>query len=85
MTKYTRALEYLRARIHSKNEPHGWLTRYIDDHRPHILIYDSDGNAHVVPESFMNDVVEDKRCITELESWEYIVPVIIKERLNGGG
>ena len=57
------------------------MIRNLDDYRPHIVIHTGTG-THVIPTSFFDDVVAGKRLITDLEQWEQITPVIIREWLE---
>lgn len=50
----------------------------LDDNRPHVVVQ-TDTGTHVIPMSFFDDVVAGKRLITDLEQWEQITPVIIRE------
>lgn len=54
----------------------------LDDYREHYSFYDLEGNVHIVPCAFMEDVVSGKRSITELEGWEGIIPNIVDACLD---
>ncbi len=54
----------------------------IESQRPHILIYTDDGKAHVIPLSFFDSVMAGNVSIKELDDYDQIMPVIIKEWLG---
>ena len=54
----------------------------ISDQKPHLMIPDIKGNAHVIPISLIEDVISGNICITELEDYQIIIPTILKEWLN---
>lgn len=55
----------------------------IDDYKPHVMIVDVDGDAHIIPKQFFLDVVSGKRQLVDLEEHEKIIPQIIEEWLEG--
>jgi len=57
----------------------------ISDHKPHLMIPDISGDAHIIPVSLIEDVISGKKCITQIEEWQYILPTILKEWLNNHG
>jgi hypothetical protein len=54
----------------------------LSDHKPHIMIMDIKGNSHVMPISLIEDIISGKRCITDLEDYQYIIPTVLKEWFN---
>ncbi len=54
----------------------------IDSQRPHVLIYTDDGKAHVIPLTFFDKVMAGSVSINELDDYQEIMPVIIKEWLG---
>lgn len=50
----------------------------IDNERPHYLINTGD-KIHVLPESFVNDVINGKRRWTEADDWEPMLIAILSD------
>ena len=53
-----------------------------DNNAPHFTIATLDGNAHIIPVQFFEDVIEGKRKITDLDDFDIIIRSILKEWLE---
>lgn len=58
---------------------------HMDDYRPHVIIPDIDGNAHVFPVSLIEDIIQGRRSTSDIEFWDKILPVILSEWLVNDG
>ena len=48
----------------------------IEEKLPHIVINCGE-RVHVLPRSLIVDVIEERKCITQIEGWNDIVKVIL--------
>ncbi len=55
------------------------LQEYRGDNAAYICIHTLDGNAHIFPLTLIQDVIDGKKKITELEDFEIIIRTIISE------
>jgi len=53
----------------------------INDQKPHLMIPGS-VNVHVMPKSLIEDVINGKKDITDIEEYEDFLPTILKEWLT---
>ena len=54
----------------------------IDNAKQHITIKCRD-SVHVLPVSLMQDVIEGRKCFTEIERWQDIIKPILNDIING--
>ena len=54
----------------------------IEDYRPHLVVFDTFDDIHIMPESLIQDIIDGKMSVTELEDYEIIIPFILSEWLE---
>ena len=57
----------------------------IEEFRSHLVVLTPDGNAHVLPKSLMEDLIEGRREIEDVDDWKMIIRAIIGEWLRDLG
>lgn len=55
---------------------------HIDDHRTHLSVPDVNGDEHVIPVMFFENVARGKVPLSQLEEYELLLPTIIGEWLE---
>lgn len=48
----------------------------LEEYMPHIVVNCGE-QVHVLPKTLIEDVIEGKKCITQIEGWEDIVKVVL--------
>lgn len=51
----------------------------LDEYRPHACIRTSDGNAHVIPMSVFENIINGKLRLVDIDDWELISKAIIHD------
>lgn len=57
----------------------------LSDFRPHMVIKDHKGNAHVVPASVFIDIAKGEKTVDCLDDRDALMRVIVSEWLRDGG
>ena len=57
----------------------------IEEFRSHLVVPTPDGNAHVLPKSLMEDLIEGRREIEDVDDWKMIIRTVIGEWLGDLG
>ena len=51
----------------------------LDEHRPHFVIDTPDENVHVLPVSFIDDVINGKRDFTDADDHKILLRALLKD------
>lgn len=58
------------------------MIKNLDDYRPHMVIPRLDGVVSVMPRSVIEDIVNGKLKITDVDDWDIITRTIFQEWLS---
>lgn len=54
----------------------------ISEKQPHLTINGKNA-VHVLPVSLVRDVIEGRKCITQIDEWNDFLPAILTDYLDG--